>query len=258
MAISLFVCFQFLWQPRTLLAPPQNPTPKKQECKNQECLASYKKKLIACGKVRCKRRVHSIAASPREYLERRAAKNVISPPKTPPKKQECKNQECLASYKKKLIACGKVRCKRRVHSIAASPREYLERRAAKNVISPPKTPQNPTAVYKPWSNYCLLPTAHCPLTPDSSLLTPHSSLLTPHSTLLTPHSSLLTTHYSLLTTHYSLLTTHFSLLTSHFSLLTSHFSLLASHYSLLTTHSSLLTPHSSLLTPHSSLLTPSY
>ena len=81
-----------------------------------------------------------VAASPREYLVRRAAKNVISPPKTPPKKQQCKNQECLASYKKKLIACARVRCKRRVDSAAASPREYLVRRAAKNVISPPKTP----------------------------------------------------------------------------------------------------------------------
>ena len=82
----------------------------------------------------------SVAASPREYLVRRAAKNVISPPKTPPKKQQCKNQECLASDKKKLIACARVRCKRRVDSIAASPREYLVRRAAKNVISPPQNP----------------------------------------------------------------------------------------------------------------------
>ena len=131
---------------KNVISPPQNPPKPPQETRmqNQECLASYKKKLIACGRVRCKRRVHSVAASPREDLERRAAKNVISPPKkpqTPPKKQECKNQECLASYKKKLIACGRVRCKRRVHSVAASPREDLERRAAKNVISPP--PQNP-------------------------------------------------------------------------------------------------------------------
>ena len=95
----------------------------------------------------------SVAASPREYLVTRAAKNVISPPQnppTPPKKQQCKNQECLASDKKKLIACARVRCKRRVDSVAASPREYLVRRAAKNIISPPqnpakppKTPQNP-------------------------------------------------------------------------------------------------------------------
>ena len=86
----------------------------------------------------------SVAASPREYLVRRAAKNVISPPQNPPKKQQCKNQECLASYKKKLIACGRVRCKRRVDSVAASPREDLVRPAAKNVISPPpKTHQNP-------------------------------------------------------------------------------------------------------------------
>ena len=61
------------------------------------------------------------------------------PPKTPPKKQQCKNQDCLASYKK-LIACARVRCKRRVDSAAASPREYLVRRAAKNVISPPQNP----------------------------------------------------------------------------------------------------------------------
>ena len=84
-----------------------------------------------------------VAASPREYLVRRAAKNVISrpqnPPQPPPKKQQCKNQECLASYKK-LIACARVRCKRRVDSVAASPREYLVRRAAKNVISPPQKP----------------------------------------------------------------------------------------------------------------------
>ena len=66
------------------------------------------------------------------------------PPQNPPKKQQCKNQECLASDKKKLIACARVRCKRRVDSVAASPREYLVRRAAKNVISPPqKTTQNP-------------------------------------------------------------------------------------------------------------------
>ena len=78
-------------------------------------------------------------------LVRRAAKNVISPPpKTPPKKQQCENQECLASYKKKLIACARVRCKRRVDSAAASPREYLVRRAAKNVISPTKPPQETT------------------------------------------------------------------------------------------------------------------
>ena len=189
--------------------PPQNPPPKKQQCKNQDCLASYKKKLIACARVRCKRRVDSVAASPREYLVRRAAKNVISPPKppkettmqksrvscklqeevdsvcqgqckrrvdsvaaspreylvrraaknvisppqNPPKQQQCKNQECLASYKKKLIACARVRCKRRVDSVAASPREYLVRRAAKNVISPPQNPPKPTAVYTPWSNY---------------------------------------------------------------------------------------------------------
>ena len=141
------------WVQSTLSAPPK-PPPKKQQCKNQECLASYKKKLIACARVRCKRRVDSVAASPREYLVRRAAKNVISPPQNPPpKKQQCKNQECLASYKKKLIACARVRCKRRVDSVAASPREYLVRRAAKNVISPPQNPSKPTAVYKPWSNY---------------------------------------------------------------------------------------------------------
>ena len=114
-----------------------SPPPKKQQCKNQECLASDKKKLIACARARCKRRVDSVAASPRDYLVRREAKNVISPP---PKKQQCKNQECLASDKKKLIACARVRCKRRVDSVAASPRDYLVRRAAKNVISPPPKP----------------------------------------------------------------------------------------------------------------------
>ena len=45
--------------------------------------------------------------------------------------------------KKKLIACGKVQCKRRVDRVAASPREYLVRRPAKNVISPPEPPPNP-------------------------------------------------------------------------------------------------------------------
>ena len=81
-------------------------------------------------------------------LVRRAAKNVISPPQNPPKKQQCENQECLASYKKKLIACARVRCKRRVDSVAASPREYLVRRAAKNVISPPQTPPQETTMQK--------------------------------------------------------------------------------------------------------------
>ena len=70
------------------------------------------------------------------------------PPKPPPKKQQCKNQECLASYKKKLIACARVRCKRRVDSVAASPREYLVRRAAKNVISPPQNPPQETTMQK--------------------------------------------------------------------------------------------------------------
>ena len=155
---------------KNVISPPQTPP---QETTMQNSSASYKKKLIACARVRCKRRVDSVAASPREYLVRRAAKNVISPPQNPPKppkKQQCKNQECLASYKKKLIACARVRCKRRVDSVAASPREYLVRRAAKNVISPPqnppkppKTPQNPpkpTAVYKPWSNYLHYTTLH--------------------------------------------------------------------------------------------------
>ena len=57
-----------------------------------------KKKLIACGKVQCKRRVDSVAASPREYLVRRPAKNVISPspkpPQNPPKKKNNKKQQC--------------------------------------------------------------------------------------------------------------------------------------------------------------------
>ena len=72
---------------------------------------------------------------PRQYLVRRAAKNVISPPQTPPKKQQCKKSRVSCK-----LACARVRCKRRVDSVAASPREYLVRRAAKNVISPPKTP----------------------------------------------------------------------------------------------------------------------
>ena len=70
------------------------------------------------------------------------------PPQNPPKKQQCKNQECLASYKKKLIACARVRSKRRVDSVAASPREYLVRRAAKNVISPPQNPPQETTMQK--------------------------------------------------------------------------------------------------------------
>ena len=134
---------------KNVISPPQNPPKPPQETRmqNQECLASYKKKLIACGRVRCKRRVHSVAASPREDLDRRAAKNVISPPpkspKIPPQETRMQNQECLASYKKKLMTCGRVRCKRRVASVAASPREDLERRAAKNVISPPQNPPTP-------------------------------------------------------------------------------------------------------------------
>ena len=56
-------------------------------------------RMSAIFKVQCKRRVDSVAASPREYLVRRPAKNVISPPNPPQKneKQQCKNQECLAS-----------------------------------------------------------------------------------------------------------------------------------------------------------------
>ena len=64
------------------------------------------------------------------------------PPKPPPRNNNAKIK-CLASYKKKLIACARVRCKRRVDNVAASPREYLVRRAAKNVISPPKNPPTP-------------------------------------------------------------------------------------------------------------------
>ena len=80
--------------------PPQPPPPKKQQCKNQECLASYKKKLIACARVRCKRRVDSVAASPREYLVRRAAKNAISPPQNPPNPpQETTMQKSRVSCK---------------------------------------------------------------------------------------------------------------------------------------------------------------
>ena len=113
------------------------------------CLVSDKKKLIACARVRCKRRVDSVAASPRDYLVRREAKNVISPPQPPPQRNNnAKNQECLASDKKKLIACARVRCKRRVDSVAASPRDYLVRREAKNVISPPQPPPKETTMQK--------------------------------------------------------------------------------------------------------------
>ena len=42
-------------------------------------------RMSAILKVQCKRRVDSVAASPREYLVRRPAKNVISPPPNPPK-----------------------------------------------------------------------------------------------------------------------------------------------------------------------------
>ena len=102
-------------------------------------------RMSAIFKVQCKRRVDSVAASPREYLVRRPAKNVISHPQPPPKKkkQETTMQKSRVSCKfkkKKLIACGKLQCKRRVDSVAASPREYLVRRPAKNVISPPRTP----------------------------------------------------------------------------------------------------------------------
>ena len=52
-------------------------------------------RMSAIFKVQCKRRVDSVAASPREYLVRRPAKNVISPPKvdSPPRysaREECK------------------------------------------------------------------------------------------------------------------------------------------------------------------------
>ena len=54
-------------------------------------------KLIACARVRCKRIVDSVAANPREYLVRRAAKNVISPPQNPP--QETTMQKSRVSCK---------------------------------------------------------------------------------------------------------------------------------------------------------------
>ena len=70
-------------------------------------------RMSAIFKVQCKRRVDSVAASPREYLVRRPAKNVISPPQPPPKKnknkkQQCKNQECLASLKKEVDSVWQV------------------------------------------------------------------------------------------------------------------------------------------------------
>ena len=146
----------------------------------------------------------SVAASPREYLVRRAAKNVISPPNPPQERTmqksrvSCKLQEevdypgtryqvLLVTCKTLLIfallflggvlgglitflaarltryslglaatlstlllhrACARVRCKRRVDSVAASPREYLVRRAAKNAISPPQKPPQETTMQK--------------------------------------------------------------------------------------------------------------
>ena len=89
-----------------------------------------KKKLIACGKVQCKRRLDSVAASPREYLVRRPAKNVISPPPEPPqtpppkKKQPPKKQQC------KIVQ--RARAPRAAHTKKLHPN---------------------TVLYKPWSNY---------------------------------------------------------------------------------------------------------
>ena len=48
-------------------------------------------RMSAIFKVQCKRRVDSVAASPREYLVRRPAKNVISPPEPPKKNNPPRN-----------------------------------------------------------------------------------------------------------------------------------------------------------------------
>ena len=69
----------------------------------------------------------SVAASPREYLVRRPAKNVISPPQNPPtpkKKHPPKKQQC------KIVQ--RTRAPRAAHTKKHHPN---------------------TAVYKPWSNY---------------------------------------------------------------------------------------------------------
>ena len=101
--------------------PPQNhpkTPPKKQQCKNSRVSCKWQEEVDSVCQGTCKRRVDSVAASPREYLVRRAGQERYQPPpkppQNPPKKQQFKNQECLASYKKKLIACARVRCKRRV------------------------------------------------------------------------------------------------------------------------------------------------
>ena len=80
-----------------------------------------------------------VAVSSKEYLKRRAIKNVISSPPNPPKKQKYKNQEYLTKYKRKLIAYGTVHYKRKIYNITANPRKYPKREAVKNVI-PPQTP----------------------------------------------------------------------------------------------------------------------
>ena len=67
----------------------------------------------------------SVAASPREYLVRRPAKNVISPPEPPPKKKQLpKKKQC------KIVQ--RARAPRAAHAKKLHPN---------------------TAVYKPWSNY---------------------------------------------------------------------------------------------------------
>jgi len=54
-----------------------------------------KKNLIAYGKVRCKKRIYSIVVSPRKYLERRAVKNIINPPQSPPRNKNAKIKSFL-------------------------------------------------------------------------------------------------------------------------------------------------------------------
>ena len=85
-----------------------------------------------------KRRVDSVAASPREYLVRRPAKNVISPPppEPPPKPIPPKPLH----PKKKTTPPKKQQCKK------------VQRARAPTAAHTKKTHPN-TAVYKPWSNY---------------------------------------------------------------------------------------------------------
>jgi len=61
-------------------------------------------RMSAIFKVQCKRRVDSVAASPREYLVRRPAKNVNSPPQPPPKKKK-KTHPQETTMQKSRVSC---------------------------------------------------------------------------------------------------------------------------------------------------------